>query len=554
MTVWVLKFGGSVLTNEDALARVLSEIYRYTRNAHKLVVVVSAFQGETDKLLRHAGSYTETSRSTATPSYVAGGEVTASCLLTMALERSGISACYRTISELSLIAEGEALSASPVSVNSDLILGDLDTFDVVVVAGFVAETHDGLTVLLGRGGSDLTAVFLGHELKADVKLYKDVDYIYSADPAMVGPSAKPYESLSYDEALKIAFPVVQSKAMRFAKENNVALEVLSLARERGTTIGGLTKYAEPKAFSPIRLAVMGAGGVGSRFLERCLEWSSLFDVKRILVRDLSKYRNHPLKDRFTSDARQFVGADVDVFVDIGTGIAPSAELLEGFLAVGVGVTSANKQAVAAHIGALRAASKKTGAPLTFSASVGGGAPIIEALLRAVSHGKISSFCGVLNGTSNFVIDQVEAGKSFDAAMDEARRLGFAEPDSTADLDGTDVGAKLKLLRDIAFSGIDPVKVDVGAISEDNLIIPEGKGLRYVARCWFEDGGLCVSMQLEALDRAHFLIGARGEQNRAIIDCADGSQIKVAGKGAGAWPTTESLLADVLSIARGRGLL
>ena len=195
--------------------------------------------------------------------------------------------------------------------------------------------------------------------------------------------------------------------------------------------------------------------------------------------------------------------------------------------------------------------------MTYSASVGGGAPIIESLQRAVAQHRIKGFSGVLNGTSNFVIDQVESGKSFDAAMDEARRLGFAEPDSTADLDGTDVGAKLKLLRAIAFPGMNPHHIEVGAITEDQLVIPKGKGLRYVARAFMTDKGLEASMKLEVLEADHYLVGAKGEQNRAIIDIDDGSEAGqtwyVTGKGAGAWPTSEALLADVLDIARQKHL-
>jgi homoserine dehydrogenase len=280
-----------------------------------------------------------------------------------------------------------------------------------------------------------------------------------------------------------------------------------------------------------------------------MEWSDLIEVDRILVRDATRRRDHPLSALFTSDARTFVRPDVDVFVDIGTGVSPSLELLEGFLKAGVSVTSANKQAVAAAGERLRDAAKSSGAMLTYSASVGGGAPIIEALKRAAKYNKIKGFCGVLNGTSNFVIDQVESGKTFDAAMDEARRLGFAEPDSTADLDGTDVGAKLKLLRDIAFPGETPKHIEVGQITEESLVIPEGKGLRYVARCYRTDNGLEASMKLEVLDADHYLVGARGEQNRAIIELENGETWYVTGKGAGAWPTSEALLADVLQIAR-----
>lgn len=555
MTTLVVKFGGSVLVSEAALQRAVSELYRYVRDAHKVIAVVSAFKGETDQLLRQAVSYTQASSSSATPHLIGTGEVKASSLLAMACERSGIVTRYRSASEIGLIAEGDHFSANPVSLKTEVLTEDLKTVDLVVVPGYQAETAAGQPVLLGRGGSDLSAVFIGKSLKdaghdVRVRLTKDVDAVYDTDPAAYPDTAKPYASLSWDEAEKIAFPVVQAKAMRYAHENDLTVEVAALAKGYETVLGTETKLRnKPVLKRKIRVAVMGAGGVGAMFLQRAQEWSELIEVDRILVRDPAKRRDHPLSAKFTADARSFARADVDVFVDIGTGVSPSAELLEDFLKLGVGVTSANKQAVAAAQDKLKAASKASGALLTYSASVGGGAPIIEALLRAVKSHKIKSIAGVVNGTSNFVIDQVEAGKTFDAAMDEARRLGFAEPDSTADLDGTDVGAKLKLLREIAFPGITPTHVEVGAITEESLVIPEGKGLRYVARAIMTDKGLEVSMKLEVLPLDNYLVGAKGEQNRAIIELDNGEFWYVTGKGAGAWPTSEALLADVLQIAR-----
>ncbi len=550
MSTLVIKFGGSVLTSESALQRAVSEVYRFVRDGHKIVAVVSAFKGQTDQLLRLAGSYTQASSSSATPHLVATGEMRAATLLAMACERSGIVTRFRSAYEIGLIAEGEHLNANPIAIKPDVLRNDLAKVGLVVVPGYVAENQAGEPVLLGRGGSDLTAVYVARALEAPVRLYKDVDAIYDADPATVGDQAKPYQALDWNEALKIAFPVVQNKAMRYAADHDMQVAVAGLAKGYETVMGRETSVrTTPVLKRKIRIAVMGAGGVGSKFLERCLEWNDLIEVDRVLVRDAGRRRDHPLSAAFTSDVRNFVRPDVDVFVDIGTGVSPSAELLEGFLKVGVSVTSANKQAVAAAGDRLRAAAKSSGAWLTYSASVGGGAPIIEALKRAARDHRIKAISGVLNGTSNFVIDQVESGRTFDAAMDEARRLGFAEPDSTADLDGTDVGAKLKLLREIAFPGEAPKHIEVGQITEESLVIPAGKGVRYVARCYRTDNGLQASMKLEVLDAGHYLVGARGEQNRAIIELEDGEIWYVTGKGAGAWPTSEALLADVLQIAR-----
>ncbi|MBW8882604.1 MAG: homoserine dehydrogenase, partial [Asticcacaulis sp.] len=365
MSILVVKFGGSVLTSESALHRAVSEIYRYTRDARKVIAVVSAFKGQTDQLLRLAGAYTQASTSSATPHLVATGEMRAATLLAMACERSGIPTRFRSAYEIGLVAEGEHLNANPVAMKPEVLTRDLDSVDLVVVPGYVAENAAGEPVLLGRGGSDLTAVYIAKALDVAVRLYKDVDAIYDADPAQVGESARPYEALNWDEALRIAFPVVQNKAMKFAADRDMQVEVAALSKGYQTVLGAATKArTAPVLKRRVRVAVMGAGGVGAKFLERCLEWSDLIEVDRVLVRDPSKRRDHPLAAAFTSDARNFVRNDVDVFVDIGTGVSPSAELLEGFLKAGVSVTSANKQAVAASGDKLRAAAKASGAMLT----------------------------------------------------------------------------------------------------------------------------------------------------------------------------------------------
>jgi homoserine dehydrogenase len=546
----VLKFGGSVLGSEDDLHRLVSEIYRYVRHSQKIIAVVSAFRGETDRLMRQAVALTEASSSSALPSLIATGELTASSLLAMACERSGLLTRFRTPQEIGFIAEGPNLHAKPLKLDQARIIQDLQSSDVLVVPGFLASDDRGGIALLDRGGSDLTAVYIASELKVPVRLYKDVDGVYEADPAIMGSAVGRYESLDWQDAQKIAFPLVQAKAMAMAKEKGIEVEVGALSYAHATVLGRPSALSAGRANAPLRLAVLGAGGVGSKFLERCHQWRERLDVRRVLVRDMTKHMNHRISERFTTDIRSFAREDVDVFVDIGAGVAPSAELLESFLRRGVGVTSANKQAVAAHLPNLKEAAKQGGSILSFAASVGGGAPIIEALMRASKSSKVVEMAGVLNGTSNFVIDQVSLGKSFDSAMDEARRLGFAEPDSTADLDGTDVGAKLKILRDIAFGDLKPVRVSVGAITAESLVIPEGQGLRYVARCIMKPEGLLVSMSLEVLPLDHYLIGAVGAQNRAIITLADGQLIHVHGMGAGAWPTTEALFADVLAIGRG----
>src|SRR5690606_4477674 len=172
---------------------------------------------------------------------------------------------------------GDHFSANPVSLKTGVLTEDLKTVDLVVVPGYQAETAAGEPVLLGRGGSDLSAVFIGKSLKdaghdVRVRLTKDVDAVYDTDPAAYPYTAKPYASRNWDEAEKIAFPIVQAKAMRYAHENDLTVEVAALAKGYETVLGTETKLrTKPVAKRKIRVAVMGAGGVGAMFLQRAQE-------------------------------------------------------------------------------------------------------------------------------------------------------------------------------------------------------------------------------------------------------------------------------------------
>ena len=554
----VLKFGGSVLTDEAALHRSVAEIYRYVRMGMKVVAVVSAFKGQTDALIRQADGYGAGGDSRAVPYLLATGEFKAAALLGLACERSGINARVRTPSELTLTAEGARSNAQPTSIDVERLKKDLIINDVVIVPGFVAETPEGETVLLGRGGTDLSAVFIAAQLGASVRLLKDVDGVYDADPAIAGEDAHPFAALAFEGAEEVAHPLVQDKAIRLARFAHLPIEVAGLGRSYATIIGQETapRIGSPCP-GPLKVAILGAGVVGASVIDRLREWPELFDVVKVLVRDVQKRKDHPLADRFTSDAAHFAKVEADVFVDAGAGVHPSLDLIEHFLKRGIHVVSANKQAVAQgqvqRRGNLSKLASEAKVHLAYSASVGGGSPFLETISRVRTESGndqiISAVEGVINGTSNYVLDRVLQGLSLDAALAEARRLGFAEPDSLADLDGTDVLAKLKLVADLAFPDLTLSKVAIEPITEDRLIIKPGTLQRYVALVERSHEGLKASIRLELLSLDHFLAGARGERNRLQITLDEGQLVQVDGKGAGPWPTSEALLADLFDVRR-----
>jgi homoserine dehydrogenase len=234
----VVKFGSSVLRGEEDLPVVLEEIAQWLGSEQYVLAVVSAFGDTTEELLKRARSYGDPPNQEALARLVATGEEASAALLVLALARAGIRAKLLGPEKIRLIAEGAPLDARLRGVCADRIWFAFTKSDVVVVPGFIARTARGTTVLLGRGGSDLTAVFLAHALRASrCRLVKDVDGLYPSDPKSakrVRPER--YARLGWSEALALKGEVIQKKALRFAAENQVRFEVAGMGREEGTVV------------------------------------------------------------------------------------------------------------------------------------------------------------------------------------------------------------------------------------------------------------------------------------------------------------------------------
>jgi homoserine dehydrogenase len=172
-------------------------------------------------------------------------------------------------------------------------------------------------------------------------------------------------------------------------------------------------------------------------------------------------------------------------------------------------------------------------------------------------GRIVSIEGILNSTTNVVLDLLAEGKTLDEAVGYARRRGFCESDPRADLDGSDAAHKLVLLAREAFgetldvcwakregiAALDPAQVHAAAL--------EGQVVRLVATCRRSNAGLELQLSVERLGPEHALARTRAEQNAVIIRSDDGSQTVLRGKGAGRWPTAQSVVGDLLELSRTR---
>lgn len=298
------------------------------------------------------------------------------------------------------------------------------------------------------------------------------------------------------------------------------------------------------AAAPLRVALAGCGVVGGGLLPRLLA-DPRFEVVGVLVRDPDKQRDVAVPEPLLlSDPAALLAREPDVLIEAISEASTGLALIRAALGRGVHVVSANKQAVGVDLPALTALAASGGARLLYSASVGGGAPLIETVRRARAHAPVVRIEAVLNGTCNFILNRLAAGAPFEAALTAAREAGFAEADPSADLTGLDAAAKLAIL---AHEGGDwrltPASVSREALSETTAL-PAGR-VRQMAR--LDLTGRRASVTFEAMDADPLFAGLADEGNAVRVTTAEGRVFTASGRGAGRTPTAESVWADLTDL-------
>src|SRR6478752_9136267 len=211
----------------------------------------------------------------------------------------------------------------------------------------------------------------------------------------------------------------------------------------------------------VRVGILGCGHVGGALVRLIHDHADVIEaragvpleVARVAVHDLTKDRDLPLPSRcFTDDAAAVVDdPDVDIVVEVIGGIEPARRLIVDALMGGKPVVTANKELVATHGRELFETAEGAGVDILFEASVGGGIPLIRPLRESLAGDRIRRITGIVNGTTNYILTAMtDDGASFDDALAEAQRLGFAETDPTADVEGYDAAAKAAIMASIAF--------------------------------------------------------------------------------------------------------
>jgi homoserine dehydrogenase len=321
---------------------------------------------------------------------------------------------------------------------------------------------------------------------------------------------------------------------------------------------------------PVRVGVLGCGNVGSAFVALVAERGAAIEARtgvrleitRIAVRNLAREREGVPVDLLTRDAAAVVEDPcVDLVVETIGGIEPARELILAALGAGKPVVTANKELLA-NVGVeLFAAAEASGRDLLFEAAVAGGVPLVRVLRESLAGEPIRRVLGIVNGTTNFILTRMsEDGADYGEALAEAQRLGFAERDPTADVEGYDAGAKAAIIASIAFGarvvagdvyheGISHITADDIAAAQrlgyvvKLLAIAEQDPDRTEAR-----NEVSVRVHPAMVPRTHPLASVRESFNAVFVEGGAVGQLMFYGRGAGGRPTASAVLGDVIDAA------
>lgn len=235
----VQKYGGTSVANVERIKNVAARVARTVKEGHKIVVVVSAMSGETDKLINLAHQASSNPNEREMDMLLSSGERVTSALTAMAIEDLGCKAMALTGRQMGIITDDVHTKARIAKITGDRAKKALDEGYIIVVAGFQGITENQDVTTLGRGGSDLSAVAIAAALNADLcEIYTDVDGVYTTDPNIV-PEARKLKKISYEEMLELASlgaKVLQTRSVEFAMKYNVPTVVRSSFNDNQGTL------------------------------------------------------------------------------------------------------------------------------------------------------------------------------------------------------------------------------------------------------------------------------------------------------------------------------
>jgi homoserine dehydrogenase len=304
-----------------------------------------------------------------------------------------------------------------------------------------------------------------------------------------------------------------------------------------------------KSKKPFPIGLLGRGTVGSAF-------ATLLQERAPHVARLTG-RTPVLAGALTRSGGRFeeILEDSELVIELLGGIEPARDYVLRAMRAGRHVVTANKQLLSQHGEELFATAGEHGVQLRFEAAVAGVVPVVRVLSESLAGAHIERIHGIVNGTTNFILSEMEQGSTYDEAIAEAQLQGYAEADPSEDVSGKDAAAKMAILARLAFGT--PVRLEdvpyegIEHLQSDDLAYARelGLGLKLIGTAERRDGGLSVRVHPAFLYAGHPLASVGGPFNAVTVESQAITEITMSGPGAGGVQTASAVLGDVLSVMR-----
>lgn len=315
----------------------------------------------------------------------------------------------------------------------------------------------------------------------------------------------------------------------------------------------------------LNVALLGLGTVGSGVVKIIEENRQQIKdtlnkdivIKHILVRDTTKKRPINISQyHLTEDINEILNdEDIDIVIEVMGGIEPTVDWLRESLKRKKHVITANKDLLAVHLELLENLAEQQGVALKFEASVAGGIPIVNAINNGLNANNISKFMGILNGTSNFILSKMTREQtSFEDALAEAQRLGFAEVDPTDDVEGIDAARKVVITSYLSFNQViklNDVKVkgiSKTTLSDINVADKLGYKIKLIGKSTYHHREVNASVEPTLIHKSHQLAAVENEYNAIYVIGDAVGDTMFYGKGAGSLATGSAVVSDLLNVA------
>lgn len=312
----------------------------------------------------------------------------------------------------------------------------------------------------------------------------------------------------------------------------------------------------------MKLLLLGLGTVGSGVVD-VLEMNKSkieqmvgekVSVTHAYIKNIEKTRNINTNTiKLLDDIESVKNLEVDLVVEVMGGIQDTKEIVASFLKRGIPVVSANKDMLAVYIDELEALAHEKNTHLKYEAAVAGSIPIIRTIATSFNSNAISRVMGILNGTTNFILSSIEnEGVSYEEALAEATRLGYAEQDPTNDVDGIDASRKILLLARLAFDKklkLDDVELKgIRDIESKDIFNLKNKGysVKLIGDAKFDGEEISISVEPKAFKKTHMLANVDGSMNGVFLSGNAFDEAFLYGPGAGSLETASAVVSDIIN--------